>query len=151
MTLKQNFYQEAFFTFCRESCWKKQPSFLCLLNESPCKFYFNWLCKHVEKIRSSQDFILRNSCSELIFSLWVSSLCKFQIVSCRKSETYSEPSQTFKMELFCKNKKLTILDQVLNSPLQVTNQEESNWEISKNTIFYRTSLGDCFWCVSTPW
>ena len=54
--------------------------------------------------RSSQDFISRNSCFELFFSLWVSSLCKFQIVSCRKSETYSEPSQTFKMELFCKNK-----------------------------------------------
>ena len=26
------------------------------------------MCKHIEKIRSSQDFNLRNSCTELIFS-----------------------------------------------------------------------------------
>ena len=32
------------------------------------KYPLNWLCKHVEKIKSSQDFISSNSCAELSFS-----------------------------------------------------------------------------------
>ena len=32
-----------------------------------CRCDFNWLRKHVEKIRSSQDFILTNSCTESSF------------------------------------------------------------------------------------
>ena len=34
-------------TFCRKNCWKKQPSFLCLLNDSPrlyiCTQLYNYL------------------------------------------------------------------------------------------------------------
>ena len=33
---------------------------------------FNWSRKQMAKIRSSQDFTLINSCTELSFSMWVS-------------------------------------------------------------------------------
>ena len=33
---------------------------------------FNWLCKHVEKVRSGRDFALTSSCTELSFCPWVS-------------------------------------------------------------------------------
>ena len=38
---------------------------------------FNWLCKHIEKIRSSQDFILTNSCTEFTFRSRIYLVMKF--------------------------------------------------------------------------
>ena len=35
---------------------------------------FNWLCKHIKKIRSSYDFVRTDSCTEFSVSHWVSVL-----------------------------------------------------------------------------
>lgn len=62
---------------------KKQPLYLWLFGESTCfsactlscvtikHIELNWLCKHTKKIKSSQSFIITNSCTYWSFCLWV--------------------------------------------------------------------------------
>ena len=65
--------------------WKKQPliSFY-LMNHYVIKEYteINWLCKHRRKLRSSQAYILTNSCAELrktVFLVSIVKTCSFAV------------------------------------------------------------------------
>ena len=48
-----------------------------------CRCAFNWLLKHIEKIRISQDCSLIDSCTELSFSLLISRSSR-PVVFCKK-------------------------------------------------------------------